>query len=100
MTQTQQRPESPTVTLTWHTSKYEVRKLHERYILRGVYEPCIYSHATWKVQEATRVFVTYYVCVTSFECKLTPLLVEKAVNHDHQLAISLWTTRIDEIQNG
>ena len=29
----QQRPESPTVTLTWHASKHEVRKLHQRYIL-------------------------------------------------------------------
>ena len=31
----QQRPESPTVTLTWHASKYKVRKLHQRYILKG-----------------------------------------------------------------
>ena len=29
----QQRPESPTVTLTWHTCKYKVHKLHQRYIL-------------------------------------------------------------------
>ena len=27
----QQRPESPTVTLTWHASKYRVHKLHHRY---------------------------------------------------------------------
>ena len=27
------RPESPTVTLTWHASKYKVQKLHQRYIL-------------------------------------------------------------------
>ena len=33
-TQTQQqRPESPTVTLIWHASKYEVHKLHHSYIL-------------------------------------------------------------------
>ena len=33
-TQTQQqRPESPTVTLTWHGSKYKVHKLLQRYIL-------------------------------------------------------------------
>ena len=31
----QQRPESPTVTLTWYESKYKVRKLHQRYILKG-----------------------------------------------------------------
>ena len=30
----QQRPESPTVTLTWHACKYKVQKLHQRYILR------------------------------------------------------------------
>ena len=29
----QQRPESPTVTLTWHASKYKVHKLHQGYIL-------------------------------------------------------------------
>ena len=28
----QQRPESPTVPLTWHASKYKVHKLHQRYI--------------------------------------------------------------------
>ena len=25
-----QRPESPTVNLTWHVSKYKVRKFHQR----------------------------------------------------------------------
>ena len=29
----QQRPESPTLTLTWHVCKYKVHKLHQRYIL-------------------------------------------------------------------
>ena len=29
----QQRPESPTVTLIWHASKYKVRNLHQRYII-------------------------------------------------------------------
>ena len=34
VTQThQQRPELPTVPLTWHASKYKVPKLHQRYIL-------------------------------------------------------------------
>ena len=33
VTQTQQqRPESPTVTLTWYVCKYKVHKLHQRYI--------------------------------------------------------------------
>ena len=34
ITQTQQqRPESPTVTLTWNTSKYTAHKLQKRYIV-------------------------------------------------------------------
>ena len=28
--QVQQRPESPTVTLTWHACKYKIHKLHQR----------------------------------------------------------------------
>ena len=32
----QQRPESPTVTLTWHTCKYKVHQLHQRYFLEKV----------------------------------------------------------------
>ena len=31
VTQTQQRPELPTVTCTWHASKYKVHELHWRY---------------------------------------------------------------------
>ena len=35
VTQTQQlRPESPTVTLTWNTSKYTAYKLQKRYIYK------------------------------------------------------------------
>ena len=30
----QQRPESPTVTLTWHASEYEVQKSHQRHVFR------------------------------------------------------------------
>ena len=33
----QQRPESPTVTLTWHACKYKVHKHHHRYILCGFF---------------------------------------------------------------
>ena len=33
----QQRPESPTVTLTWHACKYKVHKLHQRYMLNFMY---------------------------------------------------------------
>ena len=34
----QQRPESPTVTLTWHACKYKVHKLHKRYIFSNIKE--------------------------------------------------------------
>ena len=42
----QQRPESPTVTLIWHASKYKAHKLHQRYIPskgcpRAAHIPCI-----------------------------------------------------------
>ena len=33
----QQRPESLTVTLTWHATKYKVHKLHQRYMHHCVY---------------------------------------------------------------
>ena len=32
----QQRPESPTVTLTWHACKHKVHKLQQKYILKEV----------------------------------------------------------------
>ena len=38
----QQRPESPTVTLTWHACKYKVHKLHQRYILKKGCPPLAY----------------------------------------------------------
>ena len=44
----QQRPASPTVTLTCHACKYEVHQLHQRYSKRTsgrVYVPYIYAHA-------------------------------------------------------
>ena len=45
VTQTQhQRPLSPMVTLTWHTSKYKVPKLHRRYILRLMNTHFIHVH--------------------------------------------------------
>ena len=34
ITKTQQKPESPTVPLTFHPSKYEGHKPHQRYILK------------------------------------------------------------------
>ena len=36
----QQRPETPTVTLTWHGCRYKVHKLYQRYILNIVQELC------------------------------------------------------------
>ena len=36
----QERPESPTVTLTWHACKYKVHKLHQRYVPNKPYGFC------------------------------------------------------------
>ena len=43
----QQRPELPTVTLTWHTSKHEEHKLHQRCTHWGFYVPWVYPHSMW-----------------------------------------------------
>ena len=50
----QQRPESPTVTLTRHACKHKVHKLHQRYIddvctCGGVHVPYIYTHVQWEL---------------------------------------------------
>ena len=37
----QQRPESPTVTLTWHACKYKVHKLHQTYIHSNSHLACV-----------------------------------------------------------
>ena len=34
-TQTKQRPQSPTVVLTWHVSEYKVHKLHQIHTHKG-----------------------------------------------------------------
>ena len=36
-----QRPELPTVTLTWHAGKYKELKLHQGYILESILEDII-----------------------------------------------------------
>ena len=58
----QQRPELPTVTLTWHACRYKVHNstwgtfsvgvciLYNRGCTSGgVYVPCIYTHARWEL---------------------------------------------------
>ena len=48
VTQAQQRPELPIVTLTWHTSKYNVRNVAlvgKGFTSGSVYTPHIYLHA-------------------------------------------------------
>ena len=36
------RPQSPTVTVSWHASEYKVRKLHQRYIIRELEWSSVY----------------------------------------------------------
>ena len=69
-TQTQQRPESPTVTVTWHASKCSVQKLHHRYILWYVWcSFCIlYLFACQVRVNVSDPCFCCYVCVKSFEC--------------------------------
>ena len=54
------RPESPTVTLTWHACKYEVHKLHQQYILeRGcpnVHVRHRQQHRCAQAQDATNLY--------------------------------------------
>ena len=52
----QQRPKSPTVTLTWHACKHKVQKLHLRYILLD------YGNK-WCVYLCVRACVRVCVCV-------------------------------------
>ena len=54
----QQKPEWPTVTLTWHASKYKVHILHQRYIL------CLLA---CQVRVTVGHSGLSCVCVTSFE---------------------------------
>ena len=60
----QQRPESPTVTLTWRACKYKVYKLHQRYILEFENVPLvefIYLVVGW-----SQLFVVVLVlCISS-----------------------------------
>ena len=63
VTQGQQKPESPTLTLTWNTCKYNVCKLPQRYVLNLEDVPCT---------------VLNYEDVTYFECWLTPLGFDSA----------------------
>ena len=49
----QQRPESPTITLTWHACKYKVRKLHQRYILKNGC-PLVALYPTFQAHLATQ----------------------------------------------
>ena len=65
----QQRPESPTVTLTWHACKYKVRELHQRYILNWN-RVCFSSKPSLKLP-----FIHRYVSVLCFlywhSCRVT-----------------------------
>ena len=85
----EQRLESPTVTLTRHAYKYKVHKLYQRYILKmRMYlissRIFLRMYLWWRLYtlylHACQVRVTVgdsglccCICVTYFECQLTPL---------------------------
>ena len=62
--QVQQRPEPPTVTLTWHACKYKVHKLHQRYILHvcGLHPGTVGGKSRISVQ-AVFVFVFCFLFI-------------------------------------
>ena len=77
VTQVQQRPESPTVTLTWHACKCKVHKLHQRYILlRGLCTS--YLHACQVTVTLSNSGLCCCACATYFKYQLTPLCVDSA----------------------
>ena len=55
----QQRPESPAVTLTWHTCKYKLHTFHHK--SGEVYVLCIYTHARRELPQVTQVFAVVFV---------------------------------------
>ena len=66
----QQRPESPTVTLTWHACKYKVHKLHMRYILKMLWTVFRGASCLSSLSHP-RIFV---LCVCSMNCVLWRIL--------------------------
>ena len=53
-TQVQLRPESPTVTLTWHACQYKVHKLHQRYIQKKKFKINVALRPTETVRSLTK----------------------------------------------
>ena len=75
----QQRPESPTVTLTWHVCKYKTYyKLRQRFILKctsdGIYVPCIIAHMDVPLVEFMYLVFTH-VPGESYSRRLRSLLL-------------------------
>ena len=68
----QQRPESPTVTFTWHSCKYKVHKLHQRYILWFMYLvfTCMPGESYHRWLRSLLLFLGYvfWVVVNSLVC--------------------------------
>ena len=64
VTQTQQRPESPTVTLTWHASQAKVHKLHQ--------SPTV--TLTWHASQAKRYMKSNRVTAYTFRAPLVDLM--------------------------
>ena len=52
----QQRLESPTLTLTWHASKYKVHNLHQRYVLKNLCPQAAYTPSTSGTLSDTSVY--------------------------------------------
>ena len=59
-----QRPESPSVTLTWHANKHKVHKLHRRYIFGHCVDWFNYTNFT----ELCLMFVSEHSIMSSSVC--------------------------------
>ena len=82
----QQRPESPTVSLTWHSSKYKVHKLDPRYIL------LIQTVSAFRVGAllGPKMYVAAWACnreLVLFEPvqRTSPLSFERAPEHVYKV---------------
>ena len=76
----QQRPESPTVTLTWHASTYNVHNLHRRYIENiPLVEFMYFAFTRMRGENDRRRFRSLLLCPLSVERYQFLLFVEKKI---------------------
>jgi len=95
----QQRPNLPTVVLTWHVSKYKVHKLHQRYILcdaRVVFEDVLLVEFMYLVftcmsgDWCCSWLWSSLLCLWDIFWEPTPLFVDCIYHSWHSSNSTLW----------